>query len=80
MSIISNVDIFPHSMGSFGYFYLFLFVPPVEALSAAAGGRVKIRDLWDFLQENGGMRDRMNGAGRRGNGERTGKNRGIMGD
>ncbi|OUQ17411.1 hypothetical protein B5E84_10240 [Lachnoclostridium sp. An14] len=41
MSIISNVDIFPHSRGSFGYFYLFLFVPPVKILSAAAGGAGK---------------------------------------
>ena len=54
MSIISNVDIFPHSMGSFGYFYLFLFVPPVKALSAAAGGAGKIKDLRDFLQESEG--------------------------
>ena len=49
MSIISNVDIFPHSMGSFGYFYLFLFMPPVEALSAAAGRAGKNKGFVGFF-------------------------------
>lgn len=79
MSIISNVDIFLHSMGSFGYFYLFLFVPPVKALSVAAGGAGKMGDLRDFLQENGGMGDRINGAGRRRNGERKEEKQGNYG-
>lgn len=49
MSIISNVDIFFHSMGSFGYFYLFLFVPPVKILSVAAGGAGKNKGFVGFF-------------------------------